>query len=162
MELKQRLNPKVIFVGLYVILFAIYIIVGLQPADAAQYKKATELAIPAIGLEVDVAELDLNNGKLDTPDVIVGSYAREANKTLLIGHSTTAFENLNAVRLGDEIIYGGEVYHVVAIDQVRKAEVDMGQVLAEAEKDTVIMMTCAGELLSGGDATHRLLVTATR
>lgn len=160
MELKRRLSPKTIFAGVYVVLLAIYIIVGLQPADAAQYEVAAELAIPAIGLETDVAELDLVNGELATPDTIAGSYAREENKTLLIGHSTTVFENLDAVRLGDEIVYDGKTYRVVAIDQVRKSEIRMSQVMAGAEKDTIIIMTCAGELLPGGDATHRLMIKA--
>ena len=27
-------------------------------------------------------------------------------------------------------------------------------------KESIVVMTCAGELLEGGDATHRLIVTA--
>ena len=32
---------------------------------------------------------------------------------------------------------------------------------SEEEKDTLVLMTCAGEDLGNGDSTHRLLVTAT-
>ena len=162
MELRRHLNPKKFFVGLYVLAFAIYIIVGLQPAGAVNYEIATQLEIPAIGLVSDVTKLELENGELNTPDTIVGSFTRAENKTLLIGHSTTVFENLKDVGLNQEITYNDSVYRVVAIDMVQKSEINMNKVLRSAKKDTIIIMTCAGELLDGGDATHRLMVTAVR
>ena len=36
----------------------------------------------------------------------------------------------------------------------------MDEVLAPTEQNTLVIMTCAGEDLGGGDATHRLIVTA--
>ena len=36
----------------------------------------------------------------------------------------------------------------------------MTEILKREEKDTIVIMTCAGELLDGGDATHRFMVTA--
>ena len=160
MELKKHLNLKKVFVGLYVLAFAVYIIIGLQPAEAVNYEIATELKIPAIGLVSDVTELAIENGELNTPDTIVGSYSRSHNKTLLIGHSTTVFENLKNVELNQEITYNDNTYRVVAIDKMQKSDINMTKLLMGANKDTIVIMTCAGELLDGGDATHRLIITA--
>ena len=162
MELKRRLDPRVVFAGIYIALFAIYIIVGLQPAGAAEYTVDARVMIPAVGIETDVTELTLGNNGLETPGMIAGSYTRASNKTLLIGHSTTAFRGLDQARLGDQIDYDDRVYHIVAIDMVQKSQVEMNKILAGAEKDTLVLMTCAGELLDGGDATHRLIITAIR
>lgn len=161
MELRRRLDLRMVLAGLYVFLLGIYIIVGLQPADATKLEVATELSIPAIDLTSDVTNLKLNGTKLDTPATIVGSYSQAENKTLLIGHSTTVFENLNQVQIGDEIDYDGKKYVVKKSEILAKAEIDMGELLAGAETDTLVVMTCAGELLGGGDATHRLIITAT-
>ena len=163
MELRKRhLNARRVFVGLYVLAFAIYIIVGLQPAEAKNYEVAAQLNIPSIDLAADVTELTLDNNKLDTPDTIVGSYSQAENKTLLIGHSSTVFENLHSVNLREEIDYNGKTYQIVGIHKMPKSEVSMRQLLKRADKDTLVIMTCAGELLDGGDATHRLIITATR
>ena len=159
-ELRRRLDPKKIFVGLYVILFVIYIIVGLRPAGAAEYTISAELSIPSIGLESNVTALELENYKLNTPDTIAGSYSQADNKTLLIGHSTTVFQDLDLVKLGDLINYNDKNYRVVRLDMRRKSQIDMNEILAGAERDTLMIMTCAGQLLDGGDATHRLVVTA--
>lgn len=160
MELKHKLSPRIIFVSLYFLCFAAYIIYGLQPAEAAHYEIASQLAIPSISLETGVTKVEVNNGKLDTPDTIAGSYTRTENKTLLIGHSTTVFQDLNHVNLGDEITYDGKVYKVVKLEFKEKSRVDMTEILKREEKDTIVIMTCAGELLDGGDATHRFMVTA--
>jgi len=159
-ELKRRLDPRAIFVGLYVLAFAIYIIVGLQPAEAANYAVSAELAIPDIGLNTDVTTLEFDGHQLNTPREIVGSYSRAENKTLLIGHSTTVFQDLDQIQLGNTINYDDKVYRVVAIDMVAKSEVKMSEILAPSEKDTIIIMTCAGQLLDDADATHRLMITA--
>ena len=163
MELRKRhLNARRIFVSLYVLAFAIYIIVGLQPAEAKNYEVSAELEIPSIGLTADVTRLALNENKLDTPETIVGSYTQTENKTLLIGHSSTVFENLHNVSLRDKINYNDKTYKIVGIHKLEKSEVNMDQLLKRADKDTLVIMTCAGELLDGGDATHRLIVTAVR
>ena len=160
MELKRRLDPKTVFIGLYVVLFSIYIIVGLQPADAANYPVSAELSIPSIGLTSDVTTLQLENHALNTPDTIVGSYSQAEHKTLLIGHSTTVFERLNEVELGDLVEYDGGDYRVTSITILPKGEISMNEILQGADEDTLVIMTCAGQLLDGGDATHRLMITA--
>lgn len=161
MELKRHFDLRYIFVGLYVLLFVAYIIVGLQPAEAvANYQISANLSIPAIGLKSDVTELSLHDNNLDTPDTIVGSYSRADNKTLLIGHSTTVFEHLDDVHLGDIIEYNETSYTVISYKIQAKSDISMARLLKSADKDTIVLMTCAGELLDNGDATHRLIITA--
>lgn len=160
MELKKRLDPRIVFVGLYVLAFLAYIIYGLQPVGAANYEVAAALEIPSIGLNADVTELELEDRKLPTPDTIVGSYTQTENKTLLIGHSTTVFQNLKSVKLDDVVNYNGKDYRVIEIDMMPKAKVNMGKILSKADRDTIVIMTCAGTMLDGGDATHRLIITA--
>jgi sortase (surface protein transpeptidase) len=36
----------------------------------------------------------------------------------------------------------------------------MKELLKAEDTDTLVLMTCAGELMSNNDATHRLIVTA--
>lgn len=162
MELRHRLDPRKIFVGLYIMAFAAYIIIGLQPADAANYNVTGQLSIPSINLTSDVTEINLHDHKLDTPDTIVGSYSNTKHKTLLIGHSTTIFTELDQVHLKDQIIYNNQAYRVTSIDMIRKQTVNMSEILSETNQDTIVIMTCAGQLLGGGDATHRLMLTAIR
>ena len=161
MELKKRLNIKTVLMGLYAVFFMAYIIVGLNPAEAAQsYEIFAELNIPSINLSSDVTALQLEKKKKKTPDTIVGSFSRAENKTLLIGHSSTVFQNLNKVKLGEEIDYDNHIYIAQKIETLEKSEIDMSKLLARANKDTLIIMTCAGTDLGNGDATHRLIITA--
>lgn len=161
MELRKHLSPRIVFAGLYMLAFLGYVIYGLRPAEAVQsYEIADELIIPSIALDADVTKLQLETDGLRTPDTIVGSYTKSDNKTLLIGHSTTVFRNLHEVDLDADIVYDGREYRVVAIDMTTKGKIDMNELLQKSDKDTLVMMTCAGELLENGDATHRLMITA--
>ena len=58
--------------------------------------------------------------------------------------------------------YNGKTYNVEKITLSVKDKIDMDELLKASEKDTIVIMTCAGKLLEGGDATHRLILTATR
>ena len=160
MELKKHLNWRYVFVSLYVILFAVYLIVGLQPAQASDYEVLGELMIPGIGLESEVVKVDMRERKLETPDTVVGSYASAENKTLLVGHSTTVFTDLDKVKLGNEMLYNGVTYKVKKIETSIRERVHMNELLKREDEDTLVIMTCAGELLGNGEATHRLIVTA--
>ena len=160
MELRKHFDWRYAFIGLYILAFAIYIIVGLQPAQATEHEKTGEITIPSIGLRSETVGLELVGRKLETPDVLVGSYTKNENKTLLIGHSTTVFSELNRVQLKDKIIYDGRDYLVNKIETWKKELINMGRLLKAEEKDTIVLMTCAGELLGEGDATHRLIITA--
>lgn len=161
MELKRHYDWKHVFIGLYVVAFLAYIVYGLQPAGAVQsYEINGNLSIPGIDLAADVADLHLTDGELKTPDTIVGSYSRSENKTLLIGHSTTVFQDLDQVKIGDVISYNGKEYKVNRLQYIIKEVIDMSELLAAEDEDTLVIMTCAGKLLDGGDATHRFIVTA--
>lgn len=146
---------------IYVVALVIYLAVGLAPARAVDYEVATDMQIPAIGLVSDVTTIRRNGNQLDTPDTIVGRYAPMRHKTFLFGHASTVFAKLDELAIGDEIIYDDTRYVVREMIVLAKEEIDMGEVLAEAEVETIVVMTCAGEDLGGGDATHRLIVTAT-
>lgn len=161
MELKKRIGFRKVLIGAYFVAFAAYLIVGLQPAEAAKsYEIAAKLEIPGINLDTDVTELSLNGNRLDTPDTIAGSYSEARNKILLIGHSSTVFQNLKDVNLGDEIYYDGATYRIVKERFVVKSAIDMDEILAPASEKTLVIMTCAGANLGSGDATHRFMVTA--
>lgn len=160
MELRRHLDPKMIFIGLYAVIIFTCFLVGLRPVGAAEYEISGELIIPDIGLESDVTQLALENGRLTSPDMIVGSYSTSPNKTLLIGHSTTVFHDLEKLRLNEYFYYNNIRYEIVDIETKKKSDIRMSQVLAEAKDDTIVLMTCAGELFENGDATHRLIITA--
>lgn len=160
MELRKRFNAKAFLAVGYVLVAVIYIVIGLQPARAIQYDAYTQIIIPEIELVSDVTKLTLDNNALNTPDTIVGSYSRNQNKTLLIGHSTSVFQNLKEVKMYSEILYNGNRYVVTEIKTMGKSEINMNQILKSEDRETLIIMTCAGELFENGDATHRLLVTA--
>ncbi len=162
MEIRKRLDRRVWFTVFAVVLTIVYIVVGLQSAEAVNYQISTVLSIPAIELESDVTELSLNGRKLDTPDTIVGSFSQNEHKTLLIGHSTTVFTELYRTKLGDEIYYNDETYRTVEILKLPRGQILMDKVLAAAERETLILMTCAGELYNNGDASHRLMVVAVK
>ncbi len=144
-----------------VLVAAIYLVVGLQPANAEGYEIASQISIPEIGLESDVAAVELAGKDLSTPELIVVSVAGSKNKPMLLGHSTTVFRVLWKVRGGVVIIYDGRKYEVAKIEFLRKEQVQMSRVLKDETEETLVLMTCAGELLDGGDATHRLVLTAT-
>ena len=160
MELKKRFDFRIVFLSLYMLAFLIYLLVGFLPAEAVNYKIDARLEIPAIGLVSEVTTLDLQERKLNAPDSIVGSYSRAENKTLLIGHSTTAFSSLDKLNLGEEIVYRNKVYRVAGRAMVEKNKISMREILKTEENDTLVLMTCAGELYEDRDASHRLIITA--
>lgn len=160
MEIGKRLNPRYVFFGLYIFAFLVYIFIGLQPAEATHYQISANISIPSIDLDSEVTSLKIENHELPTPDTIVGSYSSADNKTLLIGHSSTVFQNLNKVSVYDEIFYDDEKYIVESSEVVKKEDIIMPKVLSASDIKTIVIMTCAGEDLGGGDATHRLIVIA--
>ena len=159
---RRRLDFKKVFVWLYFLAFAVYIINGLRPADAISYDIETSLNIPSIDLVSDVTRLQLVDHALDTPDAIVGSFSYDDSKMLLIGHSSTVFNNLHYINYDDEIIYKDHSYKVKAIQTLKKDDINMAELLSPAKEDTLVIMTCAGQDLPNRDATHRLIVTATK
>ena len=138
----------------------LYLYFGLQPnipADAASYPR---LVIPGIQLDTPVEELELEDRQLNVPDMIAGSYSSEPNKTLIVGHSSTVFEDLDQLEIGQELTYNDRNYEITYLEVLAKEKISMRKVLAGATEDTLILMTCAGESLPNQDATHRLIITA--
>ena len=151
---------KVVMTVFYMIAIPAFIIIGLQPAQAAEVDGLPTLSIEAVGIETPVAESELNNKQLSVPDRIAAVYSEDPSKLLLMGHSSTVFANLKNIEIGDEVRYNSKVY--VVSDKIikPKSKINMKKILEPAERETVIIMTCAGESLGANDYTHRLIVTA--
>ena len=161
MELKKSFDLRVFFGKLYFILAVAFLAIGFLPAEAAtEYEILGKLEIPIIGLTTEVAKLELDNGELKTPKDIAGVFSQRENKTLIIGHASTVFDGLDGVSIGDYIIYGEKEYVVVKKEIILKEEIRMSRILKGENVDTLVIMTCAGEDLGDGDATHRLMLTA--
>lgn len=151
---------KVIFTSIFLIMLPLYFLIGFQtsiPVDALNYPT---LEISSINLKTPVSPLELDNQQLETPATIAGSYSQYPSKTLIIGHSSTVFQHLNQVRLGQILSYNGHLYQIINIETQKKTEISMAEILASTNQETLIIMTCAGTPLPNQDATHRLLVTA--
>lgn len=151
---------KVILVLFLTVALPVYLYLGFQPnipADAASYP---QLMISSIGLETPVEQIELNGRQLNVPDMIAGSYSSEPNKTLIVGHSSTVFADLDQIKIGQELVYDSRSYEVTYREVLAKENISMKKVLSEAPTDTIILMTCAGESLPNQDATHRLIITA--
>ena len=160
MELKRSWRLKKSLSVVFFAILAVYIFIGLTPAKAVEMEAATDIKIPEIGLSADVTLLTMEHGMLKTPDKIVGSYSRAKNKTFLVGHSFGVFENLDKLNVGDEIYYDLVNYKITNIEILEKSDISMDALLAPADVDTIVLMTCAGEVFSDGDASHRLVITA--
>lgn len=163
MEIRRRFNlgrVRPILISAYFISFSLFLWIGLMPVEATDYNIVAELKIPAINLSSDVTKLEMDNHNLKTPDRIVGGFSRSKNKTLLIGHSSTVFKDLFDLKIDDIVIYDEETFRVTNISIPRKDDINMSSVLAGGDKNTLILMTCAGKDLGHGDSTHRLIITA--
>ena len=92
----------------------------------------------------------------------MGSYSNHVNKTFLIGHSSTVFRDLDQANVGDSISYNNVDYRIVDMEVFKKSDISMTEILKAEERDTIVLMTCAGEPVGERDATHRLIVTAVK
>ena len=160
MELKKTFDFRKIVIVSYFVLLAVYLVVGLLPAGATSVDIVTDIEIPKIGLSSGVTPLKLEEGKFITPDSVVGAFSRSRNKTFLVGHSSGVFSDLSLLTVGDEILYDLESYKITSVEILPKTDVRMDNLLIPEEKETLIIMTCAGEMLDGFDATERLIITA--
>ena len=153
---------RVAVVAFFTIVLPIYIFIGLQPVSSAAGENYTSLVIDEIGLDTPVAELELNNQELIAPASIAGVYNQHNGKLFIIGHSSTVFQHLSEVTPGAVITYDDNHYLVTEAITVAKSTIDMSKILAGADQETLILMTCAGQSLPGQDATHRFIATAVR
>lgn len=152
---------RVTTVAFFLIFLPLYIFVGMEAASSVDYARFPTLAIPEIDLETPVVTLELQDRQLIAPATVAGSYSQNPNKTLIIGHASTVFQHLNQLNQTDRLRYDNREYQIQTIETFEKTDVNMRQVLAPANTDTIIIMTCAGQPLPNQDATHRLIVTAT-
>ncbi|MBR2753628.1 class F sortase [Candidatus Saccharibacteria bacterium] len=160
MELKRHFSLRTILVSLCFVASMAYLVYGLMPAEASTYAVDSKLIIPSINLSTDVAKLVMTNGEIPTPDTIVGSFSTHDHKTLLVGHSSTVFNNLENVKIGDEIFYRGSLYRITSYNLVEKNSIKMGKILASTNRDSLVLMTCAGEDYGDGNYSHRLIINA--
>ncbi len=161
MELKHKFNFKIFFTIAYILTAICYLIYGFMPATASSYEISAEIIIPSANIVSSVTNIELENHTLPTPDSIVGAYSKNKNKTLLIAHSSTAFKNLDSAKVGDTFYYNDEFYKIISREIIPKSEVVMSEILAPATKETIVLMTCAGEI-NGADASHRLILTSVK
>lgn len=166
----NKINPfnwshravRTFVVAFFAIVMPVYAYIGMQPVSSIEAAHYPKLTIGSIDLDTPVAALEMVDHQLIAPAKIAGSYHPYDHKTLIIGHSSTVFTELSQVSLGDVISYADNTYQIDQIETVAKSEIDMSTILAPADTDTLILMTCAGEPLPDQDATHRLIVTAHR
>lgn len=154
-----RREPGAVWFLVWAVAFLAYLGIGLTPVAASEYEMVGTLEIPAIGIKSEVAEIQLVNGELATPETIVGEFARNGEKTLLVGHKTGVFAQLDEIRTGNEIFLAGKAYRVIGVETLKKDEIRMSRLLA-GDEDELVLMTCAGEIFANGDATERLIVEA--
>lgn len=164
----QALNPlnwsartvKVVTAAFFTIMLPIYLFIGFLPSTPADALDYPHLSIPSISLDTPVATVELIDHQLTAPATIAGVYRAAPHKLFLLGHSTTVFRDLHRAELGNEFTYDGQTFRITHITTIPKAEISMSTLLKAEEHDTIVIMTCAGELLANQDATHRLIITA--
>lgn len=166
----KKLNPfnwsartvKIAFAVFCSVFVPIYVIVGLQPAtaaDPAEFNYDT-LNIASINLSTPVKTIELTSDRrLVAPDTIAGAYSSNANKTLIIGHSSTVFTALHNAQLGDQFTYANRSYVITDLTYQPVEQINMSQILASSERPTIVMMTCAGTPVDG-NYPERLIITA--
>ena len=159
MELKKHFGIRGFLTCSYLLIFAAYLAFGFLPTRTAVALQG-RLQIGRIGLDTVVVSATLDDNGLVTPDEIPATYSRSPNRTLIYGHSSTVFENLYLLNIGDEISYNGKVYVINDVSVLEKDDVNMNKVLAGSGRDSIVLMTCAGELYNNGGASHRLLINA--
>ena len=162
MKFRWTFDYRALMATICAAVFTFCVLKYFEPVEAIQYELVGDLNIPSINLDTDVAKLSLVDGKLNTPQNIAGSYSKHTNKTLLIGHANSVFGNLKDVKIGDRIEYQSNTYIIYRSQISEKESISMKELLSKEEKDTIVLMTCCGQMYSDGDASHRLIIFASR
>ncbi len=154
-------RTRIAYVALFAIVLPLCFYFGFQPVSSVEASNYPILNIPTIGLSTPVLKLTIQDRQLIAPDDIAGSYSQAENKLFIIGHSSTVFQKLDMLKIYDQFTYESKTYQVTNLAILEKANIDMREILAPADQETIVIMTCAGTPLANQDATHRLIVTAT-
>ena len=134
-----------VFGALYLCFFLIFTFLAFQP-QTVEANTNLILEIPKISLT--------------SPERIAGVYHANQNHDFIIGHSTTIFQNLNKLNVGDTFRFGDQTYQIKTRKIQQKSVIDMSKLLAKKSTPTITLMTCHGEKISGHDYTERLILTA--
>ena len=161
MKLRWTFDYRAVMATICAAVFTFCMLKYFEPVEAIQYESSGNLSIPSIDLNSDVVKLSLEDGKLNTPRIVVGSYSRHKNTTLLIGHASSVFSKLSNVKIGDEIDYQDSTYNIYKTQVIEKSAISMKELLSKNERETIILMTCYGQMY-GDDASHRLIIFASK
>ena len=156
-------NRKTVVFALlsFYLLFGVaFFLIGLTPAEAKQ-NFDTEINIASIGLNKGVVDVENVNGKLETPDELVGRYSKSPSTIFLFGHSVSGFLGLDKVKIGEIVEYGESEYVVKNTTIMAKTDINMNKLLAYSEKERIVLMTCYGEEING-EYRNRLIVEAVK
>ncbi len=165
MRIKRGFDYRILFTVVYVAAGFYCFMLGLRPAGATRHENNSYLGIPSISLMSSVESMELSDNRLHTPDMVAGSFNyNNSNRTLLVGHSSTVFDSLSKVRLGEKVFFDGSVYKIHTMEVLEKSAINMNQLVKDDGSDIqkLIIMTCAGELYENGDASHRLIIIASK
>lgn len=156
----KKYYSRIIFIGIYLFLFAIFGYFGLQPHNVEANSNLI-LEAPKINLKSAIKVLKLNNDyTLTSPDHIAGLYYAAENNTFIIGHSSTIFGNLHNLKLNDQIKLDNHTYKITNLYIQNKNSISMSKVLEPKSIPTLTLMTCHGEKIAENDYTERLIITA--
>ena len=169
-RVRVRRDKRKVVIGLlafYAVAVPVYLYIGFQPSGNAAFAYAEEaraatgsLAIPGINLFAPISDVELSGRVLTAPNYIVGRYQPYENKVFIMGHSSTVFQRLSEVSVGDEIIYDSRSFKVISREIMAKSEISMREILKDEKEPTIVLMTCSGEHISGQDYSHRLIIHA--
>ena len=169
-RIRSRFSRKSVILFLtvfYAIAIPTFLYLAFQPEPikvSAYVKEANEatglITIPSISLSAPMSDVEINGHTFSVPNYIVGRYESYENKVLVMGHSSTVFQRLDEVSVGDKIIYDGKNFEVISREVRAKSDISMRDILRDEEEPTLVLMTCAGEHISGQDYSHRLIINA--
>ena len=163
-KVKKHHFSRFLIATAYILALGTYLVVGFQTRPEVEANSDDRLVIPAIDLSTPVKNLTRDHNTLTAPETIPGAYSENLHKTLLIGHSSTIFEDLKDLKIGDRITFDGAAYVINNLETLKKDDIDMRAIIASPTDgtDTLVLMTCAGESIGNRDYTHRLIITAAK
>ena len=144
-----------VFGALYLCFFLVFTFLAFQP-QTVEANTNLILEIPKINLTSPIRSLEISDeNTLTSPERIAGVY-----HDFIIGHSSTIFQNLDKLKVGDTFSFGDQTYQIKTRKIQQKSDINMSKLLTRKSTPTITIMTCHGEKISGHDYTERLILTA--